>query len=373
MKSQFLALATFLVAVATGSHAVPRFTLEALPQAPGPTLRVTDINDIGQVGGVWSTGELDDDLRGFVYTPGAGFRPTHPPGWNPHVAVPGDLNNRGEAAGAYLDMPYVYRPDGTGGFIPRIARPNRRFPPEYARAINEEGQIVGLMRAEMAFFYDPDTGSRRITASQPNHLIQAEDINNEGVVLITETEQRLLEPPRSQLHLLDTDTWTRSAFGSPLGVVGSAVLNDRGDVALTHWPSEGESEALLFTEGRQVLLAPLPGDSFNSVLQMNNAGHVLGSSFGDDPFNPNHRAWLYTPDDGVIDLLSHVDAATRTGWTNLRFSAMNDVGQLAGVGLFQGVSRGFVLNLAAPVPEPATALMLMAGMALVASRSARRR
>lgn len=368
MKTSMLAVVAMMASAATSSQAAPRYTLQALPEAPGATTRVNDINDLGQVTGVWTTGELDNDLRGFVYTPGVGFKPTHPPGWNPHVAVLGDLNNRGEGAGAYLDVSYLYRPDGTGGFIPRIAPPDRLGPPEYARAINERGQVVGRMSAEMAFFYDPLSGSRRITATEPNNSISAEDINNNGLVLVTETAQRLGEPPRSQMYLFDAATSARTAVGTLSGLAGQAVLNDRGDVALTHRNADGASEAVLIRGGQQLVLDPLPGDTFNSVLQMDNAGRVLGVSSVDGQSSPRPRYWIYSQADGVIDLLESIDAASSQGWTNLRFSAMNESGHLAGVGLFDGVGRGFVLNLAAPVPEAPTVLMLFAGGALLARR-----
>lgn len=371
MKTSFRLAVAMAFAAGAAAQAAPRYTLQALPEAPGATTRVNDINDRGQVTGVWTTGELDNDLRGFVYTPGLGFEPTHPPGWNPHVAVLGDLNNRGEGAGAYLDLPYVYRPDGTGGYVPRIAPPDRLGPPEYARAINERGQVVGRTTAEMAFFYDPLTGSRRIGATEPNNSISAEDINNDGVVLVAETPNRAGEAPRSQMYLFDPATSARTAIGTLSGVAGQAVLNDRGDVAVTQRGPAGESEAVLISAGRQFVIDPLPGDTFNTVLQMDNLGRVLGVSTSGDATRPAPRFWTYTEADGVIDLLASVDAASRQGWTDLRFTAMSESGRLAGVGVFEGVGRGFVLNLAAPVPEPPAALLLLAGGALLAVRRPR--
>jgi hypothetical protein len=377
MKNPTLALTALLLTAcaAGGVQAAPRYTLSALPPAPGIFDSVADINDLGQVVGIWKRPPDDDydDARGFIYTPGSGFHPIHPPGWNPFVASPLDLNNRGEAVGAYLNQPYVYRPDGSGGFIPSLPRPIPRLDYPLARAINEQGQIVGRTRASAAFYYDIAQGPRLIRPAVSGREVAAHDINNAGVVLLAETDWFASDRSTStQLYLFDTATWSRQVITGPAGPAVNAALNDRGDVAFTRERASQQHEAVLLSGGREVILGPLPGDSFNTVVQMDNRGRVLGWS-SDGYYEPERRSWLYTPDDGVLDLLSLVDATSLGGWSDLRVSAMNEIGQLAGVGVFGGVNRGFVLNLAAPVPEPATALLLLVGAAVVGRRVSRSR
>jgi probable HAF family extracellular repeat protein len=109
------------------------------------------------------------------------------------------------------------------------------------------------------------------------------------------------------------------------------------------------------------------GQAQSEAHGINNLGHVVGSSFtgwwGDG------HAFVYA-DGSMTDLNALIDPAS--GWTIADASDINNKGQIAAVAFKDGIQYAVRLDVASPVPEPATAGMLLAGAGLLGFRNRRK-
>lgn len=87
------------------------------------------------------------------------------------------------------------------------------------------------------------------------------------------------------------------------------------------------------------------GGTYSNAQGINVSGHVTGSSTGNGDIDL--YAFLYTPQNGMVNLNSLIDP--QSGWELSTGSAINDAGQITGLGLIGGEHRAFLLT---PVPEP---------------------
>lgn len=103
---------------------------------------------------------------------------------------------------------------------------------------------------------------------------------------------------------------------------------------------------------------------------INDFGAVVGYSFLSD--NSTVHAFLYTAAAGMVDLNMFI--APTSGWTLTEGRDINELGQIVGVGIFDGEMHGFLLNPdgligfysglghANPIPEPSAILFLLVGL-----------
>ena len=134
-------------------------------------------------------------------------------------------------------------------------------------------------------------------------------------------------------------------------------MNDFGQVAGESLTPVGLPRAVVWNNDAAHTLSELPplaGDNYAIAGPINNAGHVLGVSFYEPPgmtaFNagiPAYRVVLWR-DGGVFELQTLVDPATGAGWTNISPNAINNLGQMAGSGVFNGQARAILLT---PLPQ----------------------
>jgi probable HAF family extracellular repeat protein len=119
------------------------------------------------------------------------------------------------------------------------------------------------------------------------------------------------------------------------------------------------------TTGTAVDLGDLPGSDNNSVgLGINDAGDIVGYGHGTPFFR---HAVVWPASGGLIDLNTVLDASG-AGWGLTEARAINNLGQIAGVGEFtspdfpQGVTHAFLLTPTTLLPEPGGILLLSAGL-----------
>jgi probable HAF family extracellular repeat protein len=148
-----------------------------------------------------------------------------------------------------------------------------------------------------------------------------------------------------------------------LGTLGGAAsmamaINEGGQIVGGSFPRTGSVyHAFLHRQGRMQDLGTL-GGSYSFARAINTAGHVVGESLlnGDRV----QHAFLYR--DGVLkDLNTLIPAGA--GWELNEATAINDAGQVVGVGTHGGQQRAFLLSPAAvsiPPPLPPSHLLAQA-------------
>jgi uncharacterized membrane protein len=126
-------------------------------------------------------------------------------------------------------------------------------------------------------------------------------------------------------------------------------MNDLGQVAGESHPPFA-NRAIVWNNDpahTPIELPLLPGDNMGSASKINNLGHVLGwSAFSSDGSfnNLGPEKLVLWRDGGVFDLQSVLDPATGTGWQISTASAINNLGQIVGLGVHNGQNRAYLLT-----------------------------
>jgi len=116
------------------------------------------------------------------------------------------------------------------------------------------------------------------------------------------------------------------------------AVNNRGTAVGSVVDAAGASRAVMWDLGAIRDLGTLPGDAASQALAINADGEIAGRS-GDTDFSHAHAVvWR----DGVAIDLNRAFAGS--AWTLLSATAINDVGQIAGVGVHNGERRAFLLS-----------------------------
>jgi probable HAF family extracellular repeat protein len=300
------------------------------------------------------------------------------------VVQPVALNNHGDVVGMASSSNGVYRPfHYRNGVMAELAIGDGPSASGVALDINDAGQIVAqatvtnffhgyLITPEDTLDLDAQTGlnvwpvginrfgmiaaniprgfaSEAVTWSNgvvrflgfldPTNGSYALDINDRGDVLATVF---VGSPPPFPSRFTAV---FHDGLLSVLGTFYGEALNNRGAIA-------GESEhaaglgAILVRDGTTLDLGTLPGDSKSHVSALNNSGQVVGISEG---ASERYLAFLYT--DGVMYDLNDL-IPPRSGWILSTVQAMNDRGQIVGVGYLHGEERAFLLTPAKKPKDP---------------------
>jgi probable HAF family extracellular repeat protein len=171
--------------------------------------------------------------------------------------------------------------------------------------------------------------------------------------------------------------WSESTGMADLGTLGGSSygmgINDNGDVVGASAAPTGFLHAFVWSGGAMQDLGTLGGTS-SFAYGINSSGQIVGYSY--IPESENSRAFLWMAG-GLLDLNSLLPSDS--GWELNAAYAINDNGQIAGMGTYQGELRAFRLDPqdvtraleafseAAAIPEPGTLTLLGAGAALLAA------
>lgn len=144
-----------------------------------------------------------------------------------------------------------------------------------------------------------------------------------------------------------------------LGTLGglssyAAAINDFGQVAGESSTTQGYSHAFLYSS--QLGMQDIGTPNFASyALDLNNSSWVVGVEL--DGFG-KMQAFVFDESRGMRRLIDLISPGTE--WSELsQATSINNLGQIVGIGLYQGETRAFLLN---PTPEPTTYLLFCSAL-----------
>jgi probable HAF family extracellular repeat protein len=206
-----------------------------------------------------------------------------------------------------------------------------------ARGINNRSDVVGYSalggdNAAHAFLYSHQNLFDLGTLGGTNSAASA--INNRGDIVGT---SETLTPDVTQAFLYSGGLRSLGTLG---GKNSSAVdINERGDVVGSADTAAGTTHAFLFADGAMRDLGTLGGDSSNAF-GINDSGDVVGGAqFAID--NTTSHAFILGRCQ-LTDLNSLIPSDS--GWVLNEARAINNSGEIVGIGQLNGQTRAFLLE-----------------------------
>jgi probable HAF family extracellular repeat protein len=128
-------------------------------------------------------------------------------------------------------------------------------------------------------------------------------------------------------------------LGSLTGSASEAfVINDRGEVVGDWTLGDGGQHAFLYSKSKGMKDLETLGSTFSIAYAVNNFGRFVGVTNTGTGITV---AFIY--EDGIMkDLNAFIPSSS--GWSLIKATGINDVGQIVGIGVFNGPLRGFLLT-----------------------------
>ncbi|MFP8873128.1 MAG: hypothetical protein VCB42_01040 [Myxococcota bacterium] len=241
-----------------------------------------------------------------------------------------------------------------------------------AHAINTHGVIVGSAE-------DNNDVSRAVifegggVVTPLGHLgVTPQDsvasaINDDGIIVGTSSRSKTDNAVRFHLDGSVTDLFRPPEASSAYGVSSAGEIVGLAKTSAFD-PVPGIDYGTLFDgSGGVTDLGQLEPGHATMALAVNASGTIVG--FGDTEFQ--RTAVLFDRDAGtVVPLADRITATASEPWILETAYAINDAGQIVGGGKPNpGIQTGYLLT---PVPEPAAALLALAGLIAVQTLARRR-
>ena len=316
--------------------ALTHYSVQVL--ADGTDSEAAALNNAGQI--ALTVHGKGSDAQGYAGDSEAlaalGALPKH------HASLAYGLNAQGQVAGTSFNIPghgraFVW--DGTPHRIGSLPG----YPYSEARGLNASGQVAGFSEAgrpdrwhawiSRAFLHQPGEPLTDLgTLGGPYSAAYA--INSVGTVVGKADTASF-----GSTHAFSDADGQMTDLGT-LGGSNSAAyaVNDQGRIAgASDIDDTGIRHAFLYADGRMQDLAPLPSMTGSAAYALNSAGQTVGTSQNDD----GKRATLWQ-NDAPTDLNALLPPGS--GWTLTEARAVNDHGQIAGIGLYHGHRRAFLLT-----------------------------
>lgn len=145
----------------------------------------------------------------------------------------------------------------------------------------------------------------------------------------------------SALYQNGITTTNLGNFGQALFSKSAALdLNNSDNIVGYVTDTNGFDQGFIYGDGNLGVIGTL-GGHYSYAIAINNSNTVVGGSFV-DASNTLYHAFVRI--DGIMyDLNQHLNESG-TNWVLSEARAINDLGQIAGVGTLSGVKHGFLLN-----------------------------
>ncbi len=259
-----------------------------------------------------------------------------------HASLAYGLNDAGQAAGTSFNIPGHARAFLWDGATHRVGSlPG--YPYSEARGISSAGDIAGFSETGRA-------DRRRAWVTRAFLRRPGEALTDLGTLGGPYSAAYGVNALGTVAGKADTDTigathafaWADGQM-TDLGTLGGAnsvayAVSDTGSIAgASETDAAGTRHAFLYANSQMQDLTPLPGMTDSSAYALNAGGQVVGTS----QTSALKRATLWQ-NGQPADLNALLPA--NSGWTLTEARAINDHGQIAGVGLFQGRHRAFLLT-----------------------------
>ncbi|RUL87207.1 hypothetical protein [Tautonia sociabilis] len=319
----------------------PRYTVTDLgPVDPGAVSFGLAMSDSGQIAGAaWSGSAIQAFLS-------SGSGPVE--GLGSLAGASGSSRGQGVNSAGVVVGTSDYRSGTTrafraenGGMVDLGTLPGGSW--SEAVAINEAGAIAGTGNRgdgrTVAFRIASDGTFEDLGLLFGGSFSQAFDINDLGQVVGLARDRWGI----ARAFIAD-DQGIRYAGTLPGGGASTATaINNDGLITGFSVDSSGSEMAFVGRPGQLAALGVLPGGRSSYGLDINQLGQVVGQV----AFTGGSRAFLWTEEDGMLDLNGLIDPGS--GWRLQVASAINDSGLIVGTGTYHGTTRAFLLR---PVPAP---------------------
>ena len=343
----FVMLLVFVLPIRTVSASQISWLIENLGSLGGYS-RAFGINDEGEV--IGESEVAPGDVRGFIFS-GGGIHALNSAGGNYESARA--ISNSSIVAGISISrtvratMWLANTPSPLAGFDDDNLSSS-------ANGISDLGIVVGSSQ-------HPDGGTRPVMWQDETMIELPLGTASGGVAISIGDGGHIVgwADGRPALWLGSGIFFLDTLSGASGGVANS--VSATGEIVGWSNPFISDfstNHATLWTSNSVIDLDTLGGTSSNAWA-INSAGWIVGESL--IPSDSESHAVLWRNGD-TLDL-STLPEVTEAGWAVLgQATAVNDFGQIVGVGEINGQSRAFRLSPIQPVPIPATFWLFITGL-----------